>query len=66
MECTKYSDIRGRMMSKAISNKQALLMGLGDDARTHFRALMSSSCKEVVCAVAEFVWDAFATRDSLS
>ena len=39
------------------------LFALSTNARTCFRALMSSTCKVVVRAVADFVWDAFVLRE---
>ena len=37
--------------------------GLIENDRLKFRALMTSPCKEVVCAIAEFIWNAFSLRD---
>ena len=36
-----------------------MLFGIGEDNRLPFRAIMASTCKDIVRAVAEFVWDAF-------
>ena len=41
----------------------SLLFGIGVDYRSPFRAIMKCTCKDIVRAVAEFVWDAFNLRE---
>ena len=65
MECPKYEDIRSKFLAYVKEKEPSSLFALSNNTRICFRALMSSTCKEVVRAVADYVWNAFVLREEV-
>ena len=65
MECPKYEDIRSTFLAYVKRKEPSSLFALSNNTRICFRALMSSTCKEVVRAVADYVWNAFVLREEV-
>ena len=65
MECPKYEDITSTFLAYVKRKEPSSLFALSNNTRICFRALMSSTCKEVVRAVADYVWNAFVLREEV-
>ena len=64
VDCPKYDSLRNSFIDYIKQVNPELVLGRDNNMCICFRAMMSSTCNEVVRALADFIWDAFAIREA--
>ena len=64
VDCPKYNSLMKSFIDYIKQVNPELLLGRDNNMCICFRAMMSSTCNEVVRALADFIWDAFAIREA--